>query len=122
MFDIETSKDFYAVLVQDFDDFMSESYSARRALHCAITAYHLREWIWHDLVENDHNLRATLGVTDEASFNAWVNKKCVWFQTVRDLTNGAKHFKSRGDFQTMRVKAPPLMFDVLGAGFDEGGF
>lgn len=39
MFDNVTSCDFYAMLVEDFDAFMDEPHSARRALHCAITAY-----------------------------------------------------------------------------------
>ncbi len=43
MFDVQTAEDFYGVLVADFDDFMAEPHSARRALHCAITAYHLYE-------------------------------------------------------------------------------
>jgi predicted ATPase len=33
MFDIKTAEDFYAALVADFDDFMDEPDSARRALH-----------------------------------------------------------------------------------------
>ena len=47
MFDLVTAHDFYAMLVEDFDDFMAEPHSARRAVHCAITAYHLLDWVWH---------------------------------------------------------------------------
>jgi hypothetical protein len=39
MFDIATCTDFYSMLVQDFDDYMSETHSARKALNCAIAAY-----------------------------------------------------------------------------------
>lgn len=43
MSDHLSCRDFYAILVEDFDDFMAEPHSIRRAWHCAITAYHLHE-------------------------------------------------------------------------------
>jgi len=43
MSDHLSCRDFYAILVEDFDDFMAERHSIRRAWHCAITAYHLHE-------------------------------------------------------------------------------
>ena len=41
MFDIITSRDFLAKLEADFADFEKEPGSARLALNCAITGYHL---------------------------------------------------------------------------------
>ncbi len=122
MFDLTTSTDFYAMLVEDFDDFMSEPHSARRALHCAITAYHLREWVWRDWLENDELVKNALSVSDQASFNAWVNRSCVWFLAIRDLANGAKHLKRDKGFEAMRVTAPPFAFDQPTAGFGEGAW
>jgi len=60
MFDIKTADDFYAVLVADFDDFMDEPHSGRRALHCAITAYHLHEWVWGDWLRRRLRLRPAI--------------------------------------------------------------
>ena len=57
MFDLTTSRDFYAMVVADFDDYMAEPHSARRALHCALSAYHLREWVWHDWIEQNPAIR-----------------------------------------------------------------
>jgi hypothetical protein len=51
MFDLVTAHDFYAMLVQDFDEFMEEPASARRALHCAISAHHLTDLVWHDKID-----------------------------------------------------------------------
>lgn len=34
IFDVQTHIDFYNMFVDDFDDFMREQYSARRAFHC----------------------------------------------------------------------------------------
>jgi hypothetical protein len=122
MFDLTTSSDFYAMLVEDFDDFMAEPHSARRALHCAITAYHLREWVWRDWLESNLEVQKVIGVCDEASFNAWVNQSCVWFLTIRDLANGTKHFRRDQGFETMRVTASPFALDQHTAGFDEGAW
>jgi hypothetical protein len=38
IFDISSSQDFYAMLVQDFDDSFEDQQSSRRAIHCAIKA------------------------------------------------------------------------------------
>jgi hypothetical protein len=45
------------MFVDDFDNLMREQYSARRA------AYHLREWVWHDLIENNQKLKDGLKIT-----------------------------------------------------------
>jgi hypothetical protein len=100
MFDIKTADDFYAVLVADFDDFMDEPHSGRRALHCAITAYHLHEWIWGDWLKGDHVTRNTLGISDKKSFLEWIDRNCVWFANVQELANGSKHFIRNQGFET----------------------
>jgi hypothetical protein len=53
MFDIITHRDSHAKLKADFDDFANEEDSARLALNCAITAYHLHEWVWGDWLKTD---------------------------------------------------------------------
>jgi hypothetical protein len=92
MFDIKTVDDFYAVLVADFDDFMDEPASARRALHCVITDYHLHEWVWGDWLKRDIETRKALGIRNKESFLAWIDRACVWFASVQNLANGTKHF------------------------------
>jgi len=41
IFDIRTHLDFYDMLVEDFDDFMREQHSARRAFHCILESVSL---------------------------------------------------------------------------------
>lgn len=94
------------MLVQDFDDFMIEQHSARRALHCAITSYHLAEWVWKDWLKDDHVVKKALGVSNDKSFYNWINRTCVWFSPVRDLTNGTKHFNQNQNFETIRMYGP----------------
>ena len=74
MFDLVTAHDFYAMLVQDFDDYMAEPHSARRAVHCAIAAHHLCDWVWHDKVDCSPALRTQLSGR-------------AWKQLIDDLRN-----------------------------------
>lgn len=119
-FGIASSLDFYAMLVADFDDYMAERQSARRALHCAITAFHLHEWVWGDWLKADFAAWKRLGVRDKDSFLAWIRRECRWFETIEGLAVGAKHFTRHEDFTAMRVGAPPFMFDEIGTGWGEG--
>jgi hypothetical protein len=122
MFDIRTSRDFYAMLVEDFDDYVAEPHSTRRALHCAITAYHLHEWVWGDWLKKDLAIQKELGINSKKAFEDWVGGACAWFPDIRDLVNGTKHFSSGQGFETMRVAAAPFAFDQLEAGLDQGAF
>jgi hypothetical protein len=122
MFDIVTSRDFLAKLEADFDDFKKEPHSARLALNCAITAYHLHEWVWGDWLQTDYAAWTALKIRDKETFVKELDKTCTWFSTVQQLTNGTKHFSSSKDFRAERVGAPPFIFDDPGAGFDVGAF
>lgn len=113
MFNIQTATDFYSMLVEDFDDFVAEPHSARRAMHCAITAYHLHEWVWGDWLSKDKASREAMGISgrDRELFLRWIDRHCVWFRIVQDLANGTKHFARDTGFLAVRV-----------VGFGEGGF
>jgi hypothetical protein len=61
MFNITTCRDFHSKLSADFDDFAKEQDSARLALNCIITAYHLHEWVWGDWLKTDYAAWKELG-------------------------------------------------------------
>jgi hypothetical protein len=122
MFDITTSSHFLWKLEADFDDYMKEPESARLALNCAITAYHLHEWVWGDWLQTDYDTWKALKIRDLDSFRTWIDRACVWFETIRQLTVGAKHFGSAPSFKAERVGAPPFMLDERLAGLDEGSW
>jgi hypothetical protein len=124
MFDIRSHIDFYEMLVDDFDDFMKEQHSARRAFHCILEAYHLREWVWHDWIQNDENVRVALGIKTEREFNKLVNDSCIWFPYFRTLTNGTKHYEPDNDqsFEAFKVVAMPFALDDPNAGLDAGAW
>jgi hypothetical protein len=120
MFDILSSHDFLQKLESDFDDFIKESHSTRLALNCAITAYHLHEWVWGDWLKTDSNIRKTLRIRDYNDFLKWIDDNCPWFSTVQELTNGTKHFRTAQGFKAERVDAPPFMWDELSRPFGNG--
>jgi hypothetical protein len=121
-FDITTSRDFLAKLEADFADYMKEPDSARLALNCAITAYHLHDWVWGDWLKKNGTVRKTLGICDKESFLAWIDKTCPEFPAIQTLTNGTKHFAHNQKLEASRVGAPPLIFDDPYAGLDVGAF
>lgn len=93
MFAIENSEDFYKMLVADFDDFCAEQTSSRLAIHCAISAYHMTDWVWGDWLKKDPKTRALLGIgTKQDSFRAWIDRQSVWFAYIQGIANGSKHF------------------------------
>jgi hypothetical protein len=103
MFDIENSFDFYRMLVADFDDLMSDKQSARKAIHCAITANHLPEWVWHDWLRRNDEVKHALGITNRASYFAHLNN-FVWLGILKEIANGSKHFE-RQSFNTQHVRS-----------------
>jgi hypothetical protein len=122
MFDLVTAHDFYAMLVQDFDDYMVEPHSARRAVHCAITAHHLCDWVWHDKIHDSPELRTQLGTQSLKEFVTWVDAHSVWMTFIHEIANGTKHVRGKQSFETMRVLAAPFSFGTLHAGWGEGSW
>ena len=82
MFSIDTSRDFLAKLEADFTDYAKEPGSGRLALTCAMTAYHLHEWVWGDWLKTDYAVWKTLGIRDLETFLAWIDRTCPWFQVI----------------------------------------
>ncbi|HWK96086.1 MAG TPA: hypothetical protein VNR39_11735 [Pseudolabrys sp.] len=104
MFDINDSRDFYTKLLADFDDFMAEPDSGRLALNCAITAYHMADWVWADWLKSDAATKAKLNVKTKEDFLAYLDRAWPWFPTVQALCNGTKHFGRKEDFDAVRVQ------------------
>jgi hypothetical protein len=105
MFDIITSRDFLAKLEADLDEFMKETHSTRLPLNCAMTAYHLHEWVRGDWLKTDHATWKALKIRDKDSFIACIETACPGFTTIQQLTNGTKHFAvGRGQWLCQREK------------------
>jgi hypothetical protein len=104
MFDINNSRDYYAKLLADFDDFMGEQSSGRLALNCAITAYHMADWVWADWLKKDEIAKAKLNIKNKDDFLACVDRAWPWFPTIQALANGTKHFGRKEDFEAVKVQ------------------
>ena len=102
-FNITTCRDFYEKLKADFADFAEAQDSARLALNCIITAYHLHEWVWGNCLKTNHDKWKELGIRDRDSFVAWIERECPAFTTVQDLANGTKHFFQQQDVETRHI-------------------
>jgi hypothetical protein len=103
MFDIVSSRDFLSKLEADYADFKSQPDSARHALNCIITAYHLTDWVWGDLLMRDDALLNELNVTSIDTFKAWLDREWPGFGVVQKLTNGTKHFIRKMSAETQRI-------------------
>ena len=116
MFDITNSLGFYKKLLADVADLQEHPDSARLAVNCAVTAYHLHEWVWGDWLKTDHAAWKKLGIRDKKGFLDWLDAHAPWFQTVQMLANGSKHFMRQASQQTRRTGS----FDL--AAFDNDAF
>lgn len=85
-FDIRTAADFFKKLKEDFADYSTDITSARHALNCAMTAWHLTEWVYHEF-----NLDKTFKKVSD--FQEDVKKQCSSLVIMHDISNGSKHYK-----------------------------
>lgn len=81
-FDIRTSVDFFQKLKEDYSEFMKDKTSSRIALNCAMTAWHLIEWVFHE-----YNTNKKLD-----NFQNEIKNKCSSMQIMKDISNGTKHY------------------------------
>lgn len=92
MFDLTTSADFFDKMVDDFDDLFNDPLSTRHAINCALSAYHMHEWVWGDWLKADKATQQKLGIEGFNEWRAWVKIKEPFFEVVESLANGSKHF------------------------------
>jgi hypothetical protein len=117
MLNIDNSRDFYVKLLAEFDDYLEIPDSARHAMNCAITAYHVHDWVWNDFLKEDAVTRAKLGIgKKKASFVEWITRQFVWFSLVGEIANGSKHFGRSTSFNM------PLVNDYVEEGYAEPGY
>lgn len=125
MFGITTSRDLLAALHEDLAAFESEPNSPRRAFHCATTAYHLHDWVWHEFLEKgapraDALLNWHENFGKRLDFVAWIERRLPRFRALADLVNGGKHRNTTYTNKGVVAGEPQFMFDVPGAGFNQG--
>jgi hypothetical protein len=75
-----------------------------------------------DWLKTDYAAWRAFKIRDLVGFHAWIDDACPWFETIRQLSVGTKHFGSAQRFKAECVAAPPFMFDELEAGWNEGAW
>ncbi|MFT3846420.1 MAG: hypothetical protein QM725_15290 [Lacibacter sp.] len=92
-FDIKSTKDFYNKLLEEYEDFQNNKTSTRIALNCAMTAWHLTEWVYHELSQKINNAPKSISLSKKEikDFQDELKKQCLSLQIVNDLTDGTKH-------------------------------
>jgi hypothetical protein len=111
VFDIITSQEFLTKLEANYADFKAQPDSTRHALNCIMTAYHLHEWVWGDWLKTDYETWQKIGgIRDRDSFKVRLSQLWSGMTVMKELTNGAKHFRT-GSVETERI-----------AGFGSGPF
>lgn len=57
---------------------------AALAINCAISAFHVAEWIWGDWLNADHQTwRKLKGIRDRSEFLGWIDGETQWFKVRR---------------------------------------
>lgn len=102
-FGIISSRDFFLKLEAEYSDFDKNAISARHAINCALTSWHLTDWTFHEffahlpefadkekLVEKlDYKvLKKISGLT---IYQDSLIKKCNELKYMRLIANGSKH-------------------------------
>ena len=92
-FDISSSHDLYLKLKENHNDFLKEKTSVRFALNCAMTAWHIIDWI---------AIQKGITKSELKKFKEDFKSKCSSLEIMQDLCNGTKHCQINN--YTPRVK------------------
>ena len=86
------------IVVPDYDDFNAAIDNIRRAFHCAISVFHLCDWVYRahqPYIDANFSYRdrngVVLPVTDEKTFANALSDLHPDFDLIRDIANSAKH-------------------------------
>ncbi|MFC0343406.1 hypothetical protein [Epilithonimonas hispanica] len=105
-FDIKTSDDFYNKLKEDYNEFCTKETSSRIALNCAMTAWHLHEWIYKDYKHTQ--LKAVKNIGD---FKDKIKILCPSLKIMQDLCNGTKHTEGNTSSKVINTEKYEGSFD-----------
>lgn len=81
------------VVEKDMEDFLSNKTDLRKAFHCAISLFHLADWVY---IAKKSELRAKFLLPckyNEKDFYNALGKSHHEFQVIREIANATKHFE-----------------------------
>ena len=100
---LNTAADFWLeMVVPDCSDYFANPCNLRRALHAAISLFHMSDWVFHT---HETNVQSAFTVTDRngkdkpvsssEEFANALEQKCDDFGRIRGIANATKHLKLR---------------------------
>ena len=112
-FDIVSASGFFRrVVLVDYHDFLEQKTDSRRAIHAALSAWHLHEWV-HE------SQRGTDGYPFRTAraFGTHIRERCSPLGALRDISNGSKHVRAT---QNPRISDTRLHRGAFSNAFSRG--
>jgi hypothetical protein len=117
------------IVVPDYNDFAAEIDDLRRAFHCAISLFHLSDWVYvayktyinANVTFHDKNGIAR-PVTDEKTFANALGELHPDFDLIRGIANSAKHLVLTNPRPHPAAPNHVAKTRVQSTGFGEGGY
>lgn len=88
-FEIKTPQDFLRKLHEEHRDFQSDPLSSRHAVNFAMTAWHLKDWVWAYYKTTIKTLESNIKDLDD--FDAYLRSKCPELEIMQSIATGTKH-------------------------------
>src|ERR1039458_187611 len=82
---------------------------ADHALNCAISLWHMVDWLWRSDNPRFKTALTALGVNSFEELHSYVRKQCFALDVCFELATGAKHFKL---VQRSKATRTPLIADT----------
>lgn len=95
-FDLTTGHDLYCKRKRDFVRYQGSPTDSDLAWNCAVTAWHVREWVWKQRISphpGDDRSLFKASLADIQQDNAELNRRCSRYQLIKEVCNGSKHFR-----------------------------
>lgn len=112
---LKSSKDLFDKLLSDFDLFKGDVSAIYKALDCALSAWHLTDWVYNEYERN--NYPGGIGLMRQA-FQA----QCGALGTMHDIITNTKHFtvsKPQSDmtqgFNSFEDRIAPTITPMIGS-------
>jgi hypothetical protein len=128
---IQTPQEFWEnVVVHDYNDFMSRIDDLRLAFHCAISLFHMSDWIFQTHQTNilanirfkDRKSGQSKPVTRASEFANFVSDAHPDFELIRQIANTAKHLRLTGVSPHPNAPSHAANTAVRGTGWGQGAW
>jgi hypothetical protein len=102
------------VVTPDYHDFLRQDDNLRGAFHCAISLFHMADWLYHGnsaIIDQKFTYHDRVGQTqpvrDEKTFANAIADLCSDFELIRGIANSAKHLELRASAAPPRHPGAP---------------